>query len=267
LEVFLYLILKEAKMKKTLCAVMAMGALFIGSVVESDATSFADVAFLVDQSGSMRGEFNWIGDSITTINNALVAGGVTANYGIAGYERLAGFADSRNVWQDLTSDINQVVNAVDSASVYGGTERGYHAAEWSADNFGWSGGNYAKVLILITDERNDDRANYSYGGLFGEPALGKMIDDNNILFNVITQTTFWNVWDDAVYTKGTYQGLFDLNFLRTNPGDFTDAFTAAKLQEIQDFNPIPEVPEPTTMLLFGTGLAGLAAIGRRRGKK
>lgn len=29
----------------------------------------------------------------------------------------------------------------------------------------------------------------------------------------------------------------------------------------------PEVPEPTTMLLFGTGLAGLAAVGRRREKK
>lgn len=29
----------------------------------------------------------------------------------------------------------------------------------------------------------------------------------------------------------------------------------------------PSVPEPTTMLLFGTGLAGLAAVGRRREKK
>lgn len=29
---------------------------------------------------------------------------------------------------------------------------------------------------------------------------------------------------------------------------------------------VPGVPEPTTMLLFGTGIAGLAAVGRRRKK-
>jgi hypothetical protein len=43
-----------------------------------------------------------------------------------------------------------------------------------------------------------------------------------------------------------------------------DVINIGALSHISQVNPIPE---PTTMLLFGTGLAGLAGLGRRRMKK
>ncbi len=240
-------------MKKYLLVALSL-VLVMGFAGTSSAVSTADIGFVIDQSGSMSGEFAWLGSSITGIDTQVQAGGVTANYGVAGYEFYAGSADVRNAWQDITSSVAAVVSEVNSVNVYGGTERGYHAADWSTDNFSWTGGTYAKVLVLITDEPNDYRSSYAYGGLTGEAALAKKMSDNNILLNVITFQGYYGYWDDAVYSKDSYSGLFDLNYLRTNPSGFTTDFTTAKLQEIKD---VP-VPEPGILLLTGIGLACLA---------
>ncbi len=236
------------------------------------AASFADMVFVVDQSGSMYDEFRWISNSLRYIDAIVKSKGITANYGIAGYEFFSGtqrgFFGEKNAWADVPAEIDGVIAEADWAArnVYGGIERSYHAASWAADNFSWTGGDYAKVMVLITDEDVDMGDTYSYNGKRGELALNDKMNDSDILLNVITSSCFNTFWDDAAFRKGDYIGLFDLNYLREHPSEFTADFTQAKINEIIEYQPTQATPtpEPGTLFLLGSGLIGIGAVSRKK---
>lgn len=79
---------------------------------------------------------------------------------------------------------------------------------------------------------------------------------------IVKNAQGYALYDNTAFTNW---GVFD-----TNDSDFIDALKLPsnefQISHVTRSKSISPVPEPTTMLLFGTGIAGLAAVCRRRKK-
>lgn len=99
------------------------------------------------------------------------------------------------------------------------------------------------------------------------------LDDNGNFLAVGTINPLFSLgyvdvtWNDPIQIGYSYQGNSG-GILELDLFDIHQGFLAAGAQTIAIqgvlTNITSPVPEPTTMLLFGTGIAGLALVGRKR---
>lgn len=235
--------------------VVAMAMILVAGQAQAQVIP-ADIVFIIDESGSMGGDQAEVIANLGTFTGALETAGIDARYGLVGFGQ-GGSTSANNIRlvSDLT-DKSGIATALGTLVASGSFEPGFEATAFALNNITWRSG-AVKNLILITDEDSD-------GTEGGADALLTRLD---ALWNGIINA------NDPDSPAGDYTVLaadhggttFDIEAFRADPGPFFVNFSNTKVQEIIDKGDGEDViPEPASMLLFGTGLFGL--IGFRRKK-
>jgi hypothetical protein len=213
-------------MKKIL---VLMSVLLMFAAPTAFAADFADVIFVVDESGSMGGEHAWIPGMVSDLEAGLVGAQVGDGTDAADFNRyaLVGFGSASVVPRTVQGFVQE--SAFDSSGLLliGGTEDGYAGIDYALNNFTFRTG-AAVNIVLITDEDRDNTDNsITYASL--ETALGV----TGFTLNVVVNANFKDGAGDAAI------GIFDKD-----------------LQVDVDGNGDPIIGQPVEDAILADGIGG-----------
>ncbi|TCW37119.1 VWA domain-containing protein [Marichromatium gracile] len=162
----------------------------------AQAGKIADIAILIDESGSMGGEQAWLSGAISSLESQLISHGI--GDGTDGENRYAliGFGASssgqtggvgiddqareNDTWMSAGTFGSATGNLVTS----GGTEDGYSAIDYFLDNY-TPRADAALNVILITDEdRDNTNSALDYSSILGD------LNSINAMLNVVVEADF-----------------------------------------------------------------------------
>jgi PEP-CTERM motif len=183
--------MKNGSFGKSLAtALLSLGCLGV-TAPQIYAADYADVIVVVDESGSMSGEHNWLSGMITSLETSLfgagVGSGADANrYSLVGFGN--GLGGSANSGRTLAGFGSAAAFGAATGSLVtsGGTEDGYAGINYAFSTLAGSFRSGAAVnVILVTDENRDiTNAALTYA------SINAMLDRYNALLNVVVNNPF-----------------------------------------------------------------------------
>ncbi len=283
---------------KILSRYLTVATLVFGMAFAAHAGS-VDIIVVVDESGSMSGEHAWLPGMVNSLDTQLGGLSISTNYGLFGFGRSGAGVLGRTLLNG--GNAADFGAAAAGLVISGGFEDGYSGLDFALNNFTFTP-NGAVNYILVTDEdRDNGNAALTFATTLafmqGQNALLNAVVNNNFGcapattgglgidadgdlyladgaggFTTCTGgatigtgfgTTVADYVDLALATGGA---AWNLNLLRSGgltAQSFTTAFVDIKVQEISE-QVDAAIPEPSTVLLFGTGLLALGWFRRRR---
>ncbi|MFW5654144.1 MAG: VPLPA-CTERM sorting domain-containing protein [Roseicyclus sp.] len=212
---------------------VAVAVFSAGSAVASTVNTTANVVFIVDESGTMVGEQEFLRNTVVDrLDSELAAAGVTnrsyatVGFGGGGGGNLGADNLGRIVGGGLTSDTGDAKADLALLGLGGSFEDGYSAIDFALNNITFTPG-AAVNLILVTDEDRDN-GNSS----LTRESIQQVLTDRNILLNAIVDNTV-----DADSTMLGNQPAIgvdaDGNAYRAGAGG---AFTSVPTGQLTDFD-------------------------------
>ena len=195
----------------------------------------ADVVVIVDESGSMQGEQQWLGTMIPQLDTALESEGLTGNrFGLVGFGSYNYSDSSHDLGRSVPVGGANFGTAAEFASasnnllVNGWLEDGYSAIDFALNNYSFRE-SAAVNFILVTDEdRDDGNSSLNFTNILAGLQRGTEDTKDDVLLNAVVNANFENnaigVNSEANAYTADGSGGYTTTILPSSSGIVTSGF-------------------------------------------